>query len=232
MSQNQSEGDSFEEFKDSFSYGTRTDLAFKFLQRLSSAEAADFFQSLLRELGETLDDGDADRLIQLAHAWQVRGYASAERRYVYEDGPFSALNQPVNRSRLALFTSSGHFVVGDDPQPFGITAMTQEEAIARINDFLRAAPQLSTIPIETPQSDLRVRHGGYDIRAAEKDPNVVFPLDRLLELEAEGIIGELAPRAYSFVGAAAQTRLKNAVAQSWAAQLNDEGVEAVLLVPV
>lgn len=232
MSQNQSEGDSFEEFKDSFSYGTRTDLAFKFLQRLSSAEAADFFQSLLRELGETLDDGDADRLIQLAHAWQVRGYASAERRYVYEDGPFAALNQPVHRSRLALFTSSGHFVVGDDPQPFGITAMTQEEAIARINDFLRAAPQLSTIPIETPQSNLRVRHGGYDIRAAEKDPNVVFPLDRLLELEAEGIIGELAPRAYSFVGAAAQTRLKNAVAQSWAAQLNDEGVEAVLLVPV
>jgi D-proline reductase (dithiol) PrdB len=96
---------------------------------------------------------------------------------------------------------------------------------------LREAPQLSSIPIATPSSNLRVRHGGYDIRAAARDPNVVLPLDRLRDLAAEGVIGELAPRAYSFVGAAAQTPLRRESAPGWAAMLRGEGVDAVVLVP-
>jgi hypothetical protein len=34
---------------------------------------------------------------------------------------------------------------------------------------------------------------------ADRDPNCVFPLERLRELEAAGVIGELAPAAVSFV---------------------------------
>ncbi len=187
-------GETFTDVKDSFSYGSRTDLAFKFLKGLSPEDAAEFFMVLLAKLGETIDDGDAGRLIDHAYAWQARAYASAERRVVYDDGPFAPLQKPLARSRLALFTSSGHFVAGDDPHPFGVADMTQDEAIARIDDFLRAAPQLSVIPATTPSGQLRVRHGGYDIRAAVQDPNVVFPLDRLRGLAIEGTLGELAPR--------------------------------------
>ncbi len=231
MNQAQPPGETFTDFKDSFSYGSRTDLAFKFLKGLSPEDAAEFFMVLLAKLGETIDDGDAGRLIDHADAWQVRAYAAAERRVVYDDGPFTPLQKPLARSRLALFTSSGHFVAGDDPHPFGVADMTQDEAIARIDDFLRASPQLSVIPAATPSGQLRVRHGGYDIRAAVQDPNVVFPLDRLRELARDGTLGELAPQAYSFVGATAQARLRREVAPIWAAQLRDAGVDAVLLVP-
>lgn len=225
-------GESFEEFKNSFYYGSRTDLAFKFLKSLPEPEAARFFQSLLTKLGESIDDGDVDRLVAHAYEWQVRGYAPQQgsRRVVYDTGPFVPLRRPLREARVALFTSSGHFVAGNDPRPFGVIEMSQEEAIARINEFLRAAPKLACIPADTPASKLRVRHGGYDIRAAGRDPNVIFPLDRLRELAVEGVIGELAPNAYAFAGATAQTRLVTESGPEWAGMLRSEGVDAVLLV--
>ncbi len=224
-------GESFEDFKDSFYYGSRSDLAFKFLKSLPEQDAATFFQSLLTKLGESLDDGDVDRLLDHAYEWQARAYARREgKRYLYETGPFTPLPRPLRDLRLALFTSSGHFVIGDDPQPFGVIDMSQEEAVARIDEFLRAAPQFSRIPADTPASQLRVRHGGYDIRGARKDPNVVFPLERLRELADEGVIGELAPTAYSFVGATSQTRLLSASGPAWAAILRSDGVDAAMLV--
>jgi hypothetical protein len=43
----QTNPETFAEFKTSFSYGSRTDLNFKFLKGLPEAEAAQFFQDLL-----------------------------------------------------------------------------------------------------------------------------------------------------------------------------------------
>jgi hypothetical protein len=83
-------------------------------------------------------------------------------------------------------SSSGHFVEGDDPKPFGMENMSQKEAEDRIIDFLKEEPLLSEIPIQTPENKLRVRHGGYDIHGAKTDPNVNFPITRLRELEDDG----------------------------------------------
>ena len=51
-------------------------------------------------------------------------------------------------------------------------------------------------------------------------------------MAASGAIGELAPNAYSFVGAAAQGRIRRDVGPAWAQQMIAEHVDAVLLVPV
>lgn len=225
------QAETFEAFKDSFSYGSRTNLDAKFLKNLSAQDAAMFFEDLLQKLSESINDGAIDRLIQHVYNWQVRAYATDDRRFSYDERPFAPLQKPLEHARLALLTSSGHFAAGDDPQPFGVANMTQEEAMARIGDFLRMAPELSAIPTTIASGSLCVRHGGYDIRAAQQDPNVIFPLDRLREMADEGIIGELVSPAYSFVGAAAQTLLRNHVAPVWAEQLRDAGVDAVLLVP-
>lgn len=223
--------ESFEEFKNSFAYGSRTDLNFKFLRSLSNEDAAKFFQDLLWKLGESFNDGKYGRLLEHVYEWQVRAY-SGEGGWTYDEGPFTPLQKPISKSRLALLTSSGHFVEGNDPQPFGIKNMTQEEAMERIGEFLKEEPTLSSIPIDTPKERLRVRHGGYDIRAAQTDPNVVFPLQRLLELERDGIIGELAPEAYSFAGACAQTPLLKQTGPRWVRMLQQQKIDAVLLVPV
>jgi D-proline reductase (dithiol) PrdB len=223
--------ESFQDFKESFAYGSRTDLNFKFLKGLSDGDAAQFFQDLLWKLGDAFDDGDLERLVMHAYKWQVRGY-SAAGSWNYDDGPFTPLRKPVSESRLALLTSSGHFVKGDDPEPFGVKNMTQKEAAARISEFLQAEPQLSSIPIDTPRDKLRVRHGGYDIRGADADPNVAFPYETLAHFARQGVIGELAPIAYSFVGACAQMRLLNGAGPRWTQLLQDQAIDAVLLVPV
>jgi hypothetical protein len=228
-------GESFEQFKNSFSYGSRSDLSFKFLKSLSDEDAAEFFRGLLAEVGETFDDGNLGRIHDHVIEWQVRGYTpkpNAVRRYVYEDRPFAALGKPLSEARLGLVTSSGHFAAGDDPQPFGVVAMSQQEAEQRISEFLRASPDLSIIDRDLPAEELRVRHGGYDIRSVTKDHNVALPRDRLLDAAAAGRIGEVSDRLYSFTGATAQGRLRKQAAPEWVAQLQRDAVDAVLLVPV
>ena len=227
--------ESFEEFRRSFSYGSRSDLNFKFLKALSDDDAATFFSELLDGLGEAYDHGDLGPLVELAIDWQIRGYTpdpDVPRRWRYDDGPFTTPSEPVSASRVALLTSSGHFVAGDDPRPFGVDDMSQEEAEERIDEFLRAAPTLSRIPIETAHDELRVRHGGYDITSAAIDPGVAFPVAALQQLEADGTIGELHPEAFSFPGATAQRRIIKESGPEWTRILQEAGVDVVLLVPV
>ena len=224
-------GESFADFKNSFSYGSRADLNFKFLKGLSNEEAADFLQELMWLVADSIDDGDTDRLADLSVAAERRSYAGPTS-WQYEDGPFVKPRKPVSQMRLALITSSGHFVDGDDPEPFGVVDMSQEEAAQRIDDFLKEEPTLSVIPAYTRESKLRVRHGGYDIRSAQADPNVAFPLSRMRDLVADGTIGDLASNAYSFVGACAQMRLLRRTGPKWVAQWLDEGIEGAVLVPV
>lgn len=223
---------SFEAFKNSFAYGSRNDLNFKFLKGLSDDEAATFFQELLWKLGDALVDGEFDRLVEHVYDWQLRVYSGGEAKWTYDEGPFTPLAQPLSDSRLTLISSSGHFVAGEDPCPFGVVTMTQEEATDRILQFLKSEPQLSSVPFATPRDALRVRHPGYDTRAAAADPNVVFPLDRLQEMAEEGLIGELTPEAHSFVGACSQRRLLRETAPRWVASIRQQNPDAALLVPV
>lgn len=183
------------------------------------------------KLGDALNDGDFARVVDHIVDSQASAYEGAGR-FVYEDTPFTPLHAPLSQLRLGLMTSSGHFVDGDDPKPFGVENMSQQEAEARIDDFLKVEPQLSVIPINTPEEKLRVRHGGYDVRGSMADPNVNFPISRLPELQKEGRIGELASEAYSFVGAAAQLRLLNHTGPEWVKILQEKKIDALLLVPV
>lgn len=225
-------GESFLQFKNSFSYGSRSDLSFKFLKNLSEADAARFIQELFHQLGDMLDDGDPQTVVESIVQWQRDAYAHATTAWSYADGPFTPLTKPLSATRLVLITSSGHFVEGDDPAPLGIIGMTQEQAIEHIDDFLKETPVLSRIPLDTPRERLCVRHPGYDIRGAQTDRNVALPLDRLTELAGEGRVGELAPVAYSFVGACAQTPLLKRSGPQWVQEWSAAQVEAALLVPV
>ena len=226
-----------EALRRSFSYGTRSNLNVKFMKDLDDTEFGDFLEELFAATAATADDGNADRVTDVLYRWQVQAYSGhlgdpAEFPHRHDDVPFAPLAKPLSESRVALLTSSGHFVAGDDPEPLGVVGMTQEEAEARIGEFLREAPTLSEIPIDSPPEQLRVRHGGYPIASVSADHQVALPLAHLRSLAADGTIGELAPSAYSFVGAAAQGRLRKEVGPAWAKRLADDDVDAVLLVPV
>jgi D-proline reductase (dithiol) PrdB len=86
---------------------------------------------------------------------------------------------------------------------------------------------------EVDYRDLRVTHFAYDLTDARADPNVVFPLQTLLSLAAEGLIGEVAPRAYTFMGGIySARRVRDELAPALADRLQNDEVDAALLVPV
>jgi hypothetical protein len=227
--------ESFAEFRTSFSYGSRSDLDFKFLKSLPDDVAAEFFRQLLASLGDQYDSGDMAPLIDLAIDAQVAGYAPPPEAppsiHAMDDGPFAPLSSPLDEAIVGLLTTGGHFVEGDDPRPFGIEAMTQDEAMNRIGEFLKDTPVLSTIPADLPADRLRTRHGGYDISSALEDRNVVFPVDRLREAVERGRIAGTTDTFYSFPGATAQGRLRREL-PGWLARIGSQATDVMLLVPV
>ncbi len=229
--------ETIEELRTSFFYGSRSDLNFKFLKDLDDDEFGSFLSELLGAVSHMTDNGDSGPVIDVAVRWQIQAYRGhlgdpADFPHRYVDTPFTAMSKPLSECRVGLLTSSGHFVAGDDPMPFGVESMSQAEAESRIGEFLKVAPELSAIPFDSGHDDLVVRHGGYPVQAVAADHQVALPLGHLSQLAAEGVVGELASNAYSFVGAASQVRLKKQVAAEWAERLHDEEIDVVLLVPV
>ncbi|HCY88510.1 MAG TPA: hypothetical protein DHV36_25470 [Desulfobacteraceae bacterium] len=229
----QTEKESFEDFIKSFFYGSRSDLSFKFISDFSEDQASDFLVGLFKTLVDAVDDDDLAQVKQRIMEGQALSYGGGHLKgFTYEDGPFTPMEKPLAEARLSLLTSSGHFVDGDDPEPLGAKNMTQAQAESRIMEFIKEAPKLSVIPVDTPADRLRVRHGGYDTRGALKDPNAAFPLKRLKEIQAKGGFKALTPNAYSFVGACAQTRLLKETLPEWTADMKAAAPDAVVLVPV
>ena len=227
-------GETFSEYIDSLSYGSRTDLLFKWLKNAGEEAADQFLQDLLREIGEVVDTGDLSALFNLIYEGQLAAYSPPDEdpRWKYDDGPFTPLKKPLSEMRVGLLTSSGHHVLGEPHAPPEISGYTQEEATRHIGEYGRAKPFLSPVPVDLPADKLGVHQPGYDIRAALKDRNTVMPIDRLKEFEADGVIGELAETAYSFIGLTSQIRLTKEDAPQWAERVKDEGWEAAVLVPV
>jgi D-proline reductase (dithiol) PrdB len=99
--------------------------------------------------------------------------------------------------------------------------------------FAGGAADYRLIPAEIDSRDLVMSHlsVNFDRSGFQQDVNVVFPIDRLKELERAGEIGSLAAWHYSFMGATDPTRMEETGAQV-GKLLREDGVTAALLVPV
>ena len=84
--------------------------------------------------------------------------------------------------------------------------------------------------------DIKLGHlsPNFDRSGFVADLNVAYPIDRLEEMAAEGVIGGLAPRHASFMGALDETMetLRMDTGPALAAELKQDGVNVVLLTPV
>jgi D-proline reductase (dithiol) PrdB len=88
------------------------------------------------------------------------------------------------------------------------------------------------IPGDTPTGDLAVDHVHYDTTDANADPNCVFPLDRLRELEAMGTIRAVAPLHFGFMGFIPDGRiLRDTTAPVVAERLKALNTDVVVLTP-
>ena len=147
-------------------------------------------------------------------------FAESERRHLldlpcpsYQETPLVG-GVRLSQARLALISTAGLHRRSD--RPFGIG-----ESGYRI------------IPRDCRANDLVMSHisKNFDRTGYQQDLNMVFPLDRLGELAAEGAIGSLAEYHYSFMGATDPTQMEGE-ARQLAAILRNDQVSVVLLVPV
>lgn len=134
--------------------------------------------------------------------------------------PCARLQKPIAACRIALVSTAG--LVPPGARPF--------DPRVRGGDY-----SYRVIPRDTDVRELVDCHRSesYDHTGIARDRNLAFPLDRLRELAAEGVIGEVAPRHLSFMGSiTAPGRLVRDTAPEAAALLVGDGVDVALLVPV
>ena len=205
---------SLKAFAASLYHAERADNYFKFLNNLSEEDLAAFLQGLLQQVGDAIDDGKTEALTRFVRRGQVAAYLPTQTvtpfRPDFPDSPFSPMRKPLRESTIALFSSGA--IYRDDQEPYYMAELTYEQAIRDVRKAHERFPSLRVISAETPDERMHVGHVAYDIRAARKDVNVIFPLTRFLELAHEGTIGALAERNYSYHGLTNIPRLMQEVA--------------------
>lgn len=148
-------------------------------------------------------------------ALAARGWKGEEAGEI----PWSPARIPLREASIALVTSAGVHLKRD--QPFDIEN-PEGDASFRV------------IPGDTALRDLTITHDYYDHRAADRDVNCVFPLERLHELARAGWIGRVAPRHIGTMGhilGDEERRLVGETAPAIARLLAADGVHYVLATP-
>ena len=137
--------------------------------------------------------------------------------------PWTPLARRVKEARFSLVTTAGIYVK-DVEQPFDAEREKREP--------MWGDPTYRRIPRDARQDQIGASHLHINHRDLLEDVNTVLPVNRLAELEAEGVIGSLAPTSYSFMGFQPNTtEWRERYGIEVAGLLKDEAVDAVLLAP-
>ena len=121
---------------------------------------------------------------------------------------------PLSARRVAIVSSAGLVRRGENP-------------------FRGRDADYRAIPSDTDAANLLISHISinFDRTGFQEDRNVVFPLDRLRDLQREGTIGSVADTHYAFMGATDPVQMESH-AREVAGRLKQDGVDAAILPPV
>jgi D-proline reductase (dithiol) PrdB len=133
--------------------------------------------------------------------------------------PWIPVTKLLQDSRIAIVTTAG--VHHKDQKPFDMHDPEGD-------------PTFRVIDVRKPLTELMITHDYYDHSDADKDINIVFPVERLREFVKEGIIGKVADMHYGFMGHIdghhIQTLIKEH-APEIAKKIKTDNVDVVLLTP-
>lgn len=134
----------------------------------------------------------------------------------HDSSPWTPMEKPLSEAVIALVSSAGIFM--DNQQPFDPWA---------VNDL-----SFREISRQIPFERLQLHHNYFDHRDALADLNCVYPVQRLAEFEAEGIMGKLAPTAITLgMGRLyKRTALQEETVPQLAGIMKHEQVDAAFLV--
>ncbi len=133
--------------------------------------------------------------------------------------PWTPVTKPLSESTIALVTTAGIHLKSQTPFD--------------MHDSM-GDPTFRELPLDTPPGELTITHDYYDHADADKDINVVYPVDRMRELVEAGEIGSLVPVNFGFMGHIDGHYVKRLIEQTGpevADRLKAMGADAVLLTP-
>lgn len=136
-----------------------------------------------------------------------------------QDIPWTAIKKPLHESKIALVTTAGVHHSGQ--KPFNMKDSAGDSTYRLID-------------AETIAEDYLITHDYYDHRDADRDLNVVFPITRLQEMAAAGIVGGVARYHAGFMGHIRDAQLESLMeiyAPEIAGRFVQDHVDAVLLTP-
>jgi len=140
--------------------------------------------------------------------------------------PWTPLPHPLPQCKFGLVTSGGLYHKGVEP-PFDLEREKREPAWGD--------PTYRTLPTRIFQAEVGASHLHINTRDVLADVNILLPVGRFQELSAEGAIGGLAERAYSFMGYQGFPPDATAWQETYGPQVAEKfrakGVDCVLLTP-
>ncbi len=141
------------------------------------------------------------------------GYPFVENTH----SPFTPVRRALPMMNLALISSAGAYI--DGTEPFDLASKDGDHDIREI-------------PLEVEAADLRYASKGYDPKAVQEDRNSQIPVDRLLEYEANAVLGRVNECWWSlspYIPNAAM--VAGEMAPRLAERLKRYEVQAALLIP-
>ena len=133
--------------------------------------------------------------------------------------PWVPVSKPLSETTVALVTTAG--VHHRDQPPYDMHDRDGD-------------PSVRELDLGRPLDTLMITHDYDDHSDADRDPNVVFPVERLRDLAHAGEIGGVARLAYGFMGHITGRHLetlKRRTGPEVAGLLKKGGADAVLLAP-
>src|ERR1700761_4625755 len=131
----------------------------------------------------------------------------------FDTQPFNG-GPPLAQRRLAIVSSAALIRRGEKPFHFG-------------------SAECRFLPASIPAGELLISHVSinFDRAGFQRDLNVVYPIDRLRELAAEGVIGGMAETNFTVMGSTDPVGMTG-TADQIAGQLRQERIDSVLVSPV
>ena len=151
--------------------------------------------------------------------WLVRRWARRSTFKSFTDIPWTPLNCEVKKAKLALLTTGG-------------VRLKNQHVFDMLDPD--GDPTFREIPSNASIQDLVITHNYYDHTDADKDINIVFPLERIHELKTMGDIGDVNHRHFSFMGHIREKHIDtliNDTAPNVARILKNDSVDIVILTP-
>lgn len=147
------------------------------------------------------------RLVDSYHPWES------------EDIPWTPVITPLKSAAVTLVTTAG--LHHKDQEPFDMKDPNGDPSF-RVIDGTRFP------------SSLMITHDYYDHSDADRDMNIVLPIERLREMASEGKIGRLLDRHYSFMGHIDGPHISTLIEDTGAQvarKVKEDGADIVLLTP-